>query len=358
LTRGLTHKLGICQWFHFEAHGDVERAVAEMRALGVSRLRTGISWADYHRAGGPAWYDWLFEALAGFELLVSVFYTPWHTPPSISERYTCASPPQRVTDYGSFVGLMIERYGHRFWDIELWNEPGSPYERDLRQCDPCLSRLGEMIAFAAEVAKGKGKRTVLGGMMPADHQWLELMRRQGALAHVDVVAVRGFPGTSPEISLDTSPNTSSDISSNTSRNTPGISPARDRQIRWLGWDEKIARIREHGDGKPIWITETGLATWDVHAERRGRYRLQADLLRRAAQAPAERVYWHSLIDIDPARDALDGFHVDENEYHLGLVSWEGERKPAWGIMKHLLADERTPLMAPPDPASAVIRPPA
>jgi CDP-paratose 2-epimerase len=339
------HKLGICQWFHFEAHGEVKRAVAEMRALGVTRLRTGISWADYHRAGGAAWYDWLFEALAGFDLLVAI----WHTPPSLSERYTCASPPQRVTDYGSFVGQVIERYGHRFWDIELWNEPGSLYERNLRQCDPCLSRLGEMIAFAAEVARDKGKRTVLGGMMPADHQWLELMRRQGALAHVDVVAVRGFPGMSPEISPDTLPNTVPNPSMRTA-------PRRDRQIRCLGWDEKIARIREHSDGKPIWITETGLATWDAHAERCGRYRLQAELLRRAAQAPAERVYWHSLIDLDPARDAPEGFHVDENEYHLGLVSWDGDRKPAWGIMKHLLPEERTPLMVPPDAASAVIGP--
>jgi CDP-paratose 2-epimerase len=331
------HKLGICQWFHSEVHGDVKRAVAELRALGVSRLRTGISWADYHRTGGPAWYDWLFEELAGFDLLVSI----WHTPPSISERYTCASPPQRATDYGSFVGLMIDRYGHRFWDIELWNEPGSLYERDLRQCDPCLSRLGEMIACAAEVARGKGRRTVLGGMMPGDHQWLELMRRQGALAHVDVVAVQGFPGMSPEIAPDTSPDTS---------------PGRDRQIRWLGWDEKIARIREHSDGKPIWITGTGLATWDVHAERRGRYRLQAELLHKAAQAPAERVYWHSLLDLDPARDAIEGFHVDESEYHLGLVSWDGDRKPAWGIMKHLLADESTPLMAPLDLAGTLSRP--
>lgn len=329
MTRGLTHKLGICQWFHYEAHSDVKRAVAEMRALGLSRLRTGISWAEYHRTGGPAWYDWLFEELAGFELLVSI----WHTPPSIAARYICASPPQHLTDYESFVGQVIDRYGHRFWDIELWNEPGNLCQRDRPQSDPCWSRLAEMIGFAAELARGKGKRTVLGGMRPVDHQWVELMRRQGALAHIDVVAIQGFP----EMWWDTA-------------------PSWDQPSRWRGWDEKIARIREHSDGKPIWITETGLATWDVHGERRGRYRLQAELLRRAAQAPAERVYWHSLIDLDPTRDAIEGFHVDENEYHLGLVTWEGDRKPAWGIMKHLLADESTPLMAPPDLASALIRP--
>ena len=344
MTRGLTHKLGICQGFHYqspgESHGEVERAVAEMRALGLNRLRTSISWADYHRPGGPAWYDWLFEELASFELLVSI----WHETPSSSDGHTCTSSPQGLTDYGSFVGLMIDRYGHRFWDIELGNGPGSLHGRQVRQCEPCWSRFGERIAFAAEVARGKGKRTVLGGLMSVDHQWLELIRRQGALAHADVLAVHGYPEMSPDIWPDALPDVLSDV-------WPNVWPLREQQRRWLGWDEEIARIREHSDGKPIWITETGLPTWDMHAERRGRYRLQADLLRRAARAPVERVYWHGLIDLDPRREASEGFHVDENEYHLGLVSWDGARKPAWGIMKHLLAGDRAPLMVPAAPAA-------
>ncbi len=349
MTHGLTHKLGICQWFHYksqggrhgDSHGEVERAVAEMRALGLSRLRTSISWADYHRPGGPAWYDWLFEELASFELLVSI----WHGPPSFSDGRTCASPPPGLTDYGSFVGLMIDRYGHRFWDIELGNEPGSLHGRHVRQCEPCWSRFGERIAFAAEVARGKGKRIVLGGLLSLDHQWLELIRRQGALAHADVLAVHGFPEMSPDVL----PNVAPDV-------LPDIWPRRDQQRHRLGWDEEIARIREHSGDKPIWITETGLPTWDMHAERTGRYRLQADLLCRAARAPVERVYWHGLIDLDPRREASEGFHVDEKEYHLGLVSWEGDRKPAWGIMKHLLAGDRAPMMAPADPASFLDRP--
>jgi CDP-paratose 2-epimerase len=328
LTRNLAHKLGICQWFPIGAHGDVARVLAEMRALGLIRLRTGISWAEYQRDGAPAWYDWLFDELAGFELLVCI----WHAPPSIAERYTCASPPQRLTGYATFVGQMLDRYGHRFHDIELGNEPQNRYPVGHWQCQPCWFRLAEATALAAEVAGSKGKRVVLGGAMPADGEWLALMRARGAFDHVDVVAVRGFPQMWWE-----------------------AAPCWDEPCGWRGWDERIARVRGHGEGKPIWITETGLATWDVQGERTGRYRLQAELLRQAALVPAERVYWHGMLDLDPARDAAMGYHVDENEYHLGLLSWDGGRKPAWGIMKHLLADERAPLAAPPDPASAAIQ---
>lgn len=60
-------------------------------------------------------------------------------------------------------------------------------------------------------------------------------------------------------------------------------------------------------------------------------------LREAAAAPVERVYWYSLIDLDPQRAAIEGFHVDENEYHLGLVRHDGSRKPADEWLKDHLA---------------------
>jgi CDP-paratose 2-epimerase len=328
VTRALAHKLGVSQWFGFAAYGDVQRAVVELRALGVRHLRTGISWAEYEQPGGPAWYDWLFEELAGFELLVSI----WRTPPSRAERGTPASPPRCLADYGAFVGAMIERYGRRFSHVELWNEPTSLYRWDFAACDPHWSKFGAMIAPAAAIARQAGKRTVLGGMLPVDHDWLALMRDHGALEHIDVVAIHGFP----QMWWDDA-------------------PCWDRKSAWHGWDEKIAYIRAYTEGRPVWVTETGLATWDPHAERPARYRLQAELLHQAARAPAERVYWRGLLDQDPARNATWGFHADENEYHLGLVSWQGDRKPAWGIMKHLLAGASTRLVTQPQPVEEMPR---
>ena len=42
------------------------------------------------------------------------------------------------------------------------------------------------------------------------------------------------------------------------------------------------------------------------------------------------------VDLDPSREAIEGFHVDENEYHLGLVTHQGKRKPAFYALKEML----------------------
>src|SRR5688572_10203543 len=103
----LRDKLGVCQWFHFEDDAALHRAVALMRELGVRHLRTGISWADYVRPGGKAWYDRQMRALEEFEVLLSI----WHVPPSVSEAGTCNSPPRPLRDFADFVDQVITEYG-------------------------------------------------------------------------------------------------------------------------------------------------------------------------------------------------------------------------------------------------------
>jgi CDP-paratose 2-epimerase len=309
----LREKLGVCQWFHFEAHEDLERAVDELKALGVKHLRTGISWADYHRPGGKAWYDWQMRRLRDFEILLSV----WHTPPSISEGGLCAHPPKRLQDYADFIWLCIEQYGHRFADLELWNEPNNKYKWAFETHDPQWQKFGKMTAMAANTARMMGKRTVLGGMIPVDHHWLGLMEQHGALDFIDVVAIHAFPGMWWS-------------------HAPNWEWHRD----WRGWEDKLGYIGGHSGGRPIWVSETGLATWKAEETERDLEQEQCVRLVEAAAAPSPRIYWYNLIDLDPRREAIEGFHVDENEYHLGLVEYGGRRKPAWSVMKRLLAEER------------------
>lgn len=35
------------------------------------------------------------------------------------------------------------------------------------------------------------------------------------------------------------------------------------------------------------------------------------------------------MDLDLKRHAIEGVHVDENEYHMGLLTHRGDRKPAY-----------------------------
>lgn len=150
-------------------------------------------------------------------------------------------------------------------------------------------------------------------MIPVDHHWLNLMNYYGVLKHIDVVAIHGFPGMW----------------------WPG-QPNWDWHGQWSGWHEKIAGISSWTEGRPVWVTETGLATWDLALNREAKYELQVAALEEAAAAPAERVYWYSLIDLDPRQEAIEGFHVDENEFHMGLMKHDGFTKHAWEAARKLL----------------------
>ena len=308
-TPPVRDRLGVCQWFHFEDRDSVRRTVELLNELDVRHLRTGISWADYCRPGGKQWYDWQMKQLDGFDVLLSV----WHTPPSISEGNSCNSPPRRLRDYADFLDLIITDYGTQFTYLELWNEPNNRLKWDFENFDPNWRKFATMIGDAAYWASQRGCRTVLGGMIPVDHHWLNLIAGTGALDPVDVIGIHAFPGM-------WWPN----------------QPNWDWHEQWTGWESKLAYISQHAGGRPIWVTETGLSTWDLALNRESKYELQAAALDAIVAAPIERCYWYSLIDLDPARDAIEGFHVDENEYHMGLVKHDGYQKHAWRRFQELI----------------------
>ena len=97
--------MGICQWFHFEDHR-LDEAVRWMKDLGVSYLRTGLSWADSFRPGALDWFDRQMEALAPFDVTVTFCFTPQHL--GIAPHHTSA--PQRPEDFAEFCAAMVERY--------------------------------------------------------------------------------------------------------------------------------------------------------------------------------------------------------------------------------------------------------
>jgi CDP-paratose 2-epimerase len=308
----LRDKIGICQWFHFEAYDDVLATIEVLHDLGVKHLRTGISWADFLRPRGKEWYDWQMNTLheAGLHILLSV----WHVPPSLAEGNTCASPPRRLRDYADFIDQIITLYGHQFHELELWNEPNNRYKWNFPDYDQKWAKFGEMVGTAAYWAKERQQTTVLGGMIPVDHTWLNLMDSYGVLPFIDVVAIHAFP----EMWWNDAPNW-------------------EWHQHWRGWEGQIAYIEEHAQNRPIWVTETGLATWDMAHSRVGHHQKQLSMLEQAVTAPAERLYWYCAIDLAPYREAIEGFHVDENEYHMGLMTYAGHKKLAYHRFKELLA---------------------
>jgi beta-xylosidase len=102
----LTPEFGICQWFHFEDHR-LDDAVIWMKRLGVTYLRTGLSWADSFRPNALDWFDRQMEALADFDVTVTFCFTPEHR--GIAPHHTSA--PRELSEFAEFCGAMIRRYG-------------------------------------------------------------------------------------------------------------------------------------------------------------------------------------------------------------------------------------------------------
>ncbi|HVJ39427.1 MAG TPA: glycosyl hydrolase [Stenotrophomonas sp.] len=100
-----TPEMGICQWFHFEDHR-LDDAVAWLKRLGVRRLRTGLSWADYHRPDALAWFDRMMTALDPFDLTVTFCFTPESR--GILPHHTSA--PQDTQEFADFCVEMVRRY--------------------------------------------------------------------------------------------------------------------------------------------------------------------------------------------------------------------------------------------------------
>ncbi len=77
-----------------------------MRRLGVTYLRTGLSWADSFRPNALDWFDRQMEALAEFDVTVTFCFTPEHR--GIAPHHT--SPPQVKEEFAEFCAAMVRRY--------------------------------------------------------------------------------------------------------------------------------------------------------------------------------------------------------------------------------------------------------
>ena len=98
-------RMGICQWFHFE-DPRLEFAVDWMRRLGVRRVRTGLSWADWLRPNAEQWFDRMMDALSDFDVMATLCFTP----ESRGKQPHHTSVPQQLEEYADFAQTMVERY--------------------------------------------------------------------------------------------------------------------------------------------------------------------------------------------------------------------------------------------------------
>ena len=98
-------QMGICQWFHYD-DPRLQFAVEWLRELHVKKLRTGISWADWHRPNAVEWFDRQMAALEEFDTTVTFCFTP----PSRGKWEHHTSPPVNNAEFSYFAEQVVRRY--------------------------------------------------------------------------------------------------------------------------------------------------------------------------------------------------------------------------------------------------------
>jgi CDP-paratose 2-epimerase len=287
--------VGIVEWFRPGEYDRVRQVIKDLNQLGIKKLRTGISWADWYVEGTDKWLDWLLPELnKSVEILPCFLYTP----PSIGIVAKASSPPIDLKAYADFIDIMITRYGKYFEWVELWNEPNNRIEYDFTQ-DYSWMKFCEMIGNAGYWAQKRGKKALLGGMSPIDPNWLQMMFDRGVIGVVDAIGIHGFPDTFDQ--------------------------------QWNGWEEQISAVRQvmekNNSTAELWITEAGFSTWQ-HDEVK-----QWQEFKNVLNTGVERVYWYSAFDLDPNLSTVGGFHLDEREYHFGLKKINGSEKLLYKLLR-------------------------
>jgi beta-xylosidase len=181
---------------------------------------------------------------------------------------------------------------------KIWNEPNNKSHWDPN-LDPEWDLFAQMTRLAGQAIRAENSRLprVLGGISPIDPSFIQRLDQRGALDHVDVVAVHGFPLDWNLWQIDE-------------------------------WPAKVAEIRAVTD-KPVWVTEVGVSSFGSEEVQAWGVKKTAELL--IGQAP--RIHWYSLYDLPREWEATTRHKEAEGSsyyrhFHMGLLRQDGSPKPA------------------------------
>ena len=332
-TRSLTQfdqfksiPIGLCEDYPPESTSPqrIRRDMALLRSLGVTHLRVSFGWDDLEPVDDR--FDWSFADEfvriavdeCGITLLPYVCYTPaWAADSQAGAADAWRAPPARRGEFAEVMFHLVNRYKDRIHTWELWNEPdnrdywtGTPGQYDA------LLREGAAAVRAADPSA----KVVLGGLAWNLDFLRELFEDYDAQRDVDIINLHNYAETwfaKPIESISDYLDAASDIA------------------------------KEHGEGEPLWMAEMGYSSLrhgarvsDWHAaayEYEHTQKFQAAALIRMltltlASPDVQLIAWYELSDLPHDGEVIG----DDNNRHLGILTHDGDAKPALHAM-HLAA---------------------
>jgi beta-xylosidase len=190
----------------------------------------------------------------------------------------------------------------------LWNEPNNLSHWNF-ELDPGWMIFARMINLAATAVRSENTavRRVLGGISAIDPNFIRTLASNDVMAHVDVLAVHGFP-------LDWN--------------------------HWTihEWPDKLREIREVSD-LPLWVSEVGASTFGADEVQEFGLRCTAELL----IGHCERIHWYSLYDLPRAWPATTRHREAEGSsyyrhFYMGLLREDGTPKPSMNHFRNYTPD--------------------
>jgi len=338
----------------FDTGQQLDRALDDAVALGVTWVRTDLSWEDIQPDSSDKFQWQRFDRVLaaararGLNVLPTISYTPpWERRPGCTGGQSCA--PVDPAAFAAFAREAAARYapmGVHVW--EIWNEPNIGFWAP--QPDPVAYTALLRDTSAAIRSADPKAYLVMGGLaaVPTDPA-------RGYLSQTDFLAAVSNLGANRMVNaIGYHPYNYPNLpSATTSFGTPF------QRISDFGGSSLEAVLAEYGTpDMPIWITETGAPTDGPGAAADGRSTppnsthvteafqaaIATDTVRAAAANPfVYTLFWYTDQDSAPPTDPSD------RSQFYGLRRYDGTRKPAFAALKDAIAAyQRSRAAATPD----------
>jgi hypothetical protein len=293
-----------------------------MRDLGASWTRITVSWHDLEYAKGS--YSSSYFALLDRSVQLArqngmnVIMTVYQAPEWASGTTDAEAPPQtsHFADYASFVHMMAQRYAGQVAAWEIWNEEN--LGRFWGQA-PNAGSYASLLKLAYPQVKSAdpNAKVVFGGMSGNDWSFLE----DAYTAVPDIGSYYDVMGVHPY-----SPIWSPDLV----RYDDTGHIARDS---FAGYREVHRVMLEHGNDKPMYLTEFGWSTTS-QAGMGVSPQQQADYTKLAFACLQQDPYVQVAIVYELRNNYWAG-DADDWEDQLGLVTTNWTHKPAYDAFKSI-----------------------